>query len=491
MRRARILAAILAGLLSSSFAQISDTYEDRLHGFRVKLPEGWRVSIIGGLPVFSKQHCYIAVGAVAHEGSLKTVAQQLIRDLKRIQLGQPRLAYRTIPQGVQVVGEGLEFPYALDPLAVLRMESLPNRYNLVGVLLKGQKVALAVLFFFPEETPASIRKEMGELVRTLEFLPASKRVKWKAVTLHDSYLGMPMAVVHVPEDCSVQSSPIRQGAKYIFRYEVKRDDFFYRLDALDILTSLVGVGGTSTLTYNGSSVPLEGAVVIRTPEEAEQAILALWQAETGRQWTVKDRRVRQEKTQPPPRPLPVPGEAKAWNIAFIAESEALERVAFVNLSTFTAIQYDPLVSSGSHQATFTISVAQYPKQKREAFLGIVGGIMTSVQGNPKWAVAAFEEFTRTNIEINERLRQKLEEQREERSRMARAWTNALSDQTYIRDPETGEVFKVHKRVWDVNNFWRDPIFGDIIGTIGKDTKLGEILREKGWKVMDESLSGFP
>lgn len=40
------------------------------------------------------------------------------------------------------------------------------------------------------------------------------------------------------------------------------------------------------------------------------------------------------------------------------------------------------------------------------------------------------------------------------------------NQTYIRDPNTGEIFRVHKRVWDTDQFWRDPTFGDIIGTIG-------------------------
>lgn len=482
---------LMVGLLGVGLAQSDEYLVDRLHGFKVRLPEGWRCTMIEGMPVFYKQHAFVVVGGVAYQQSLKEVGQKLVQNLRKIQLNQPRLAFRPIPQGVQIVGEGLGYPYAFNPLAVMEDDSLPKQFSLVGFILKGKEVALLVLFFFPNDASTTLRKEMGELVRTLEFLPAARRVKWKTVVLDDPYLNMPFGTLHVPEGYTVEGTPFRQGAKYMYRYEVKQGDFITRMDSLEIQTSIVGGGGMSVLTYNGRSVPLEAGVVLSRPEEAEEVILMVWQVETGREWKVTRRQVRERNLPPSPFPLPPASERKSWGISLTAESGDLERIAYIRADFFTAVQADPLVSSGSHQTMLMVDVSQYPKQKREAYQGIIVGIANSFRANPQWAIAAFAEFTQENKRINKQVREMLEQMREENSRMARAWANALSDQTYIRDPESGEVFKVHKRVWDTNNFWRDPVFGEIIGTIGKETALGKLLREEGWKVMDESLSGFP
>lgn len=479
------------GLIGVGTTQTGDYFVDRLHGFKVRLPEGWSCSIIGSMPVFSKRHCFVVVGGVTYKESLKEVAQKLTQHLGKIQLNQPRLAFRAIPQGVQIVGEGLGYPYALNPLVVLEQSPPPQRFGLMGVLLKGNQVALIVLFIFPEDASDALRNEMRELVRSLQFLPASSRVKWKEHILEDPYLGVPYASLHAPEGYTVEGHPFRQGAKYYYRYEVKQGNFVARMDAVDINTSIVGYSAVSQLTYNGKSVQLEAGIVLSSPEEAEQVLLSIWQAETDREWRVTQRKVQEREAPSSPVPWAVPGERKRWGIALTAESGELERTAYMLVDVSTAIQADPLVSSGSHQTQLTINMAQYPKQKREAYQGIVAGIVGSVRANPEWALRAFAEFTKENQRINQRVREMLGQLREDNSRMARAWANALSDQTYIRDPENGEVFKVHKRVWDTNNFWRDPTFGDIIGTIGKETKLGDLLREKGWKVMDESLAGFP
>jgi len=87
--------------------------------------------------------------------------------------------------------------------------------------------------------------------------------------------------------------------------------------------------------------------------------------------------------------------------------------------------------------------------------------------------------------------QMLREEQEFNSRMARAWTNALSDQTYVKDPETSEIFRVHKRVWETGEFWRDPVWGNILSGVERGSELERLLREEGWRPLQQSLEGFP
>jgi len=498
MLRKTLAVVLLTGAVGMALAQTSNSvWVDRLHGFKVRLPEGWGVSIIGGLPVFRKDHNFIVVGATPYEQSLKEVAQKFIRTLRTIQLEQPRLAYRTIPQGIQVVGEGLGYPYALNPHVIMGLTPAPTRFSLVGLVLKGQKLALTVWFIFPEDVPASIRKEMGELIRSLEFLPANQRVKWRVHTLHDPLLGMPIATLHVPEGYTVEGGPFRQEAMYLYRYEVKHTEFVLRMDAVKlvtyVVTSMGTTNGSSVLMYNGASGPMAAPIVLRTPEEVEALLLALWQKETGNEWRVVHRRTTPQPDLPSSAPS-LPGSVadnKRWQLSLTAESGDKMRSVQGMLQIATTQQPDPVAASLLNQVYLYLVLMEAPKAKREWYESIAAGIASSVQVDVGWSLAAFEQFTRTTKEINKQVQEMVGRMREDNSRMARTWANALSDQTYIRDPESGEVFKVYKRVWDTDQFWREPVFGTIIGTIGKETKLGELLREAGWKVMDESLAGFP
>jgi hypothetical protein len=497
MRKTRIFIGLLsAGLLVVGYTQSSNEVVDRLHGFKVRLPEGWAISTSSGLPLFYKEHCYVMVGATTYKGNLKEVAQQLMRDLRQIQRGEPKLAFRAIPQGVQIVGEGLDYPYALNPEVVFDPSPKPQRFNFVGLLLKGKQVVLSVLFFFPEATPESTRKEMVEVVRSLEFLPASQRVKWKPVTIRDPMMGMDIGTIHVPEGYEVEGGPLYHRDQYLHRYEVKQGNFFCRLDYVDLKckthSSAFGVDASTTLIYNGRDTTFPVAAQVNDPKDVEELLRAIWQAETDREWSIKERRVRETKAPDVGIPMPMPTQRRSWAIDLLAESGELVRYASANVRVSSSVDASYTSATSYHSVGMMMLVAQLPKQKLEALIGIAAGIRTSVRLNPKWVLAALEEFTRIQKELNRMVLGMLRDQREFNSQMARAWSNALSDQTYIRDPESGEVFKVYKRVWDTDNFWRDPVFGNIIGTIGKETKLGELLREKGWKVLDESLSGvFP
>ncbi|MFN3472344.1 MAG: hypothetical protein ACK4ZR_07070, partial [Aquificaceae bacterium] len=68
----------------------------------------------------------------------------------------------------------------------------------------------------------------------------------------------------------------------------------------------------------------------------------------------------------------------------------------------------------------------------------------------------------------------------------------LSDQTYVKDPQTNEIFRLHKNSWETGDFWREPVFGDaILKGVERDSKLEELLKMEGWRRLTESLEGFP
>jgi hypothetical protein len=50
---------------------------------------------------------------------------------------------------------------------------------------------------------------------------------------------------------------------------------------------------------------------------------------------------------------------------------------------------------------------------------------------------------------------------------------------------------VHKRVWETGEFWRDSLWGDILGGVERGSELEELLKEKGWRQLKQSLEGFP
>jgi hypothetical protein len=138
-----------------------------------------------------------------------------------------------------------------------------------------------------------------------------------------------------------------------------------------------------------------------------------------------------------------------------------------------------------------VHMFQSPKDRTEEAGGIFAGISNSLHFSTQHALSAWERVIEENQELNRMVMQMLNEEREFNSRMARAWTNALSDQTYVKDPETGEIFRVHKRVWETGEFWRDPVWGNILGGVERGSELERLLREEGWRPLQQSLEGFP
>lgn len=284
--------------------------------------------------------------------------------------------------------------------------------------------------------------------------------------------------------------PCRQGTKYWFRFAMQKEQFLLRLDLLDLanmmLSTPFGGNATSVITLNGQSAQMAQPVFVQNTDQIVEVIIALWQAETGQEWKVVEKRLTPVSLPSPGNiPLVAPSQQEAYRVSLIAESGDLLRMADGDVTNHVS----QLSGGPMQQLGYMLYVSQCPKQKKQALRNILTGVLSSLAVNPNWSMSTLEVFTQTNKELNDMVREMTSKHQEFTSQMARAWSNALSDQTYARDPQTGEVFKLYKRVWDTDNFWRSPVFGEILGTIGQETDLGKLLKMEGWRTLQESLSG--
>jgi hypothetical protein len=119
------------------------------------------------------------------------------------------------------------------------------------------------------------------------------------------------------------------------------------------------------------------------------------------------------------------------------------------------------------------------------------GVLLGIQWNPEWPVREAERSRAISRMQTEMVLEVTRKAQEFNTWMSRSWTNLLSDQTYVRDPTTAEVFRVYKRSFDEGTFWREPVFGGIVGGVERGGRLEEVLQSAGWRRLEESLSGLP
>ncbi len=474
---------------------------DLLHGYEVQVPSGFSVFCSKGLTVLEKDHLYVAIGAAKALQGLPALTQTIVRQLRHVGGPGAQFYSRQTPRGIEIVGEGLTPPFFLRPILAVSPKPLPERYRFLGTLFPGQSSVVLTFFWIPEEGEGSAAlDEAREAVASFRFLPASARVPYKEVTLLDPQLGLPFGVLHIPTTATVQGGPFRQGEKYFYRYEVREGAGFYRTDFLDLHTSVVMGGGASMLVYNGQSLQVQ-PMLLQRPEEFYPVLLELWQQETGQPWQA----VRDTSFLAPVfslgAPTPVPVQQQRWVGKLEARSGQKTRTAFYDLT----ISYGATgMGSGQYTLQAMLRVLEYPQAQKARYEGIFTGVYTSLQPSPEWSLRAYQAFSRTVAENNRRLQEWLRQRQTSSSysgsggsddfssEMARTWSSALSDQTYVRDSESGEVLKVHKKVWDEGGFWKEPTFGGVYGTVERGSWVEDELRQQGWRPLQESLSGtFP
>jgi len=97
----------------------------------------------------------------------------------------------------------------------------------------------------------------------------------------------------------------------------------------------------------------------------------------------------------------------------------------------------------------------------------------------------WQEFKKTHDYIKRLHREEMTAEQVFQEEMARGLCNILSDYTYVRDPETGEVFHIQD---EAQEYWRHEE-GEILGIAEGEIEPAE-LESMGWHRLQVRLEGF-
>jgi hypothetical protein len=489
------------GLLAYSQEIFEGPAKDTLNGYTAEIPLGWKARNSEYGLIFSKGANFIVIRGKKTTDQ-RTIASLLVEESKRTSpTGSIQTAYKKTSNGFVLYIEDAGYPYYLeDPANVPFMFQmpLPRNYQVVHYVLSQKTVSLIVSLYLPRDREV-YKEEIVKILSSFAFLPPNERISWRYAKIVEPMNGMTAALMPVPDGFNFSGSVIKQGTNRWFIYSLRRSDgSAIRMDLVDVNSGAIytGFGGNAytVLTINGSSSQQPNFICIRGFDDAVALVVGILNAIGEGRWSKvweKEFPISKEelKQSTPSVPGSVPIRAKG--AVLLSSDRGIER--FVSISLFGTYRQSPsYVATGIDcSANMTLTSVQAPKGKLREVNGIASGVYSNIRINPEWGIFAYEEFTKTNIQINRMVRQMQKDSQEFNSWMSKSWANVLSDQTYVRDSSTGEVFRLYKKSWETGEFWREPVFQDVIlGGVKEGSKLQELLQMEGWKKLEESLGGF-
>jgi len=150
-----------------------------------------------------------------------------------------------------------------------------------------------------------------------------------------------------------------------------------------------------------------------------------------------------------------------------------------------------IIVPGKYSLIATISIAGVVNEagsleELEEVEGIANGIFSSLHLNPEWFLQNLKIQSKLSQMQFEAFVESFREEEEYRHKTAEAWANALAEETYVRDPDTKEVFRLDDTLGE---YWRSEI-GDVIMSLPAGELDEGLLKAYGWKKMEVSLEGW-
>jgi len=514
------LSCLILGLgLLSAQGLPSDAIRDLLHGVKGPIDQ-WSYKFRRGLLIFQHKANYAYLIVKRETGNLET-AQQKWKTLAAQFYGQtPAYSLVQKPEGPALVASNLPFPHGLDGYAAINAglsgQSYPRVMRETTYFLAQAGGGYHIVSIIEPAQGASRTAEALAYYRRLSWIPPAQRVSWQEKPFMDFETGQAIGVIHIPQGFDYQGGIIKHGNTRMPAYQVYKGEQIIRVDHITLQTQTLqtGFGGNavSILTINGQSFQLANPILPGNPQEVAHFLVNLWQEETRRAWQLEAverrslppqvaERFRQTQFQAQQylMAMGLQSQGDAYRVVLRARAGNLIRIADAQVNALYSYQSGWSSASTMGTLTLTISVIQTPAAAEEWTLGVAGGIASSLYIYPKATITALQRWSQDNQRQNQWLRDQYRQkgsstsatsnQDDFNSWMSRSWTNALSDQTYVRDPQSGEVEKVYKPSWDESLFYRDPTFGYTIGGVEQGSRLQEELQQSGWYQLQESLSG--
>jgi hypothetical protein len=491
------------GLFAYSQEILEGPAKDLLNGYTAEIPLGWKARNSEYGLIFSKGANFIVIRGKKTTDQ-RTIAGLLLEESKRTSpTGYIQTAYKKTSNGFVLYIEDAGYPYYLeDPVNVpfMFLMPLPRNYQVVHYVLSQKTVSLIVSLYLPRDGEV-YKDEIVKILSSFAFLPSNERISWQYAKIVEPMNGMTAALMPVPDGFNFGGSVVKQGTKRWFIYSLRRSDgSAIRMDLVDVNSGALstGFGGNAytVLTINGSSSQQPNFICIRGFDDAVALVVGILNAIGEGRWSKvweKEFPISKEELAISQSVPTIPGSVsiRAKGAVLLSSDRGMERL--VSISLFGTYRQSPsyVATSINCSANMTLTSVQAPKGKLREVSGIASGVYSNIRVNPEWGLFAYEDFLKTNKDLNRMVMQMQKDSQEFNSWMSKSWANVLSDQTYVRDPSTGEVFRVYKKSWETGEFWREPVFQDVIlGGVKEGSKLQELLQMEGWKKLEESLGGF-
>jgi len=491
------------GLFAYSQEILEGPAKDTLNGYTAEIPLGWKARNSEYGLIFSKGANFIVIRGKKTTDQ-RTIAGLLLEESKRTRpTGSLQTAYKKTSNGFVLYIEDAGYPYYLeDPANVPFMFQVPvpRNYQVVHYVLSQKTVSLIVSLYLPRDGEV-YKDEIVKILSSFAFLPPNERISWRYAKIVEPMNGMTAALMPVPDGFNFSGNVVEQGTKRWFIYSLRRSDgSAIRMDLVDVNSGAVstGFGGNAhtVLTINGSSSQQPNFICIRGFDDAVALVVGILNAIGEGRWSKvweKELPFSKEELAIMQRIPSAPGSVpiRAKGAVLLSSDRGMERLVSINLSGSYGQNPSYFATSIDCSAGMILTSVQAPKGKLREVSGIARGVYSNIRVNPEWGIFTFEYFVKINKELNRMVRQMQRDSQEFNSWMSKSWANLLSDQTYVRDQSTGEVFRVYKKSWETGEFWREPVFQDVIlGGVKEGSKLQELLKMEGWKKLEESLGGF-
>ncbi len=489
-----LVSLVVLGRLGGAGPALAAETVDRIHGIAYPERPGWVLRVGPEGFVWTDRRRFVhwrTLPPAARDPQAAIMAWARERGVVDPRAG---VVWRRFGDILALRARGMPFPAMLANYVDLRQ--LHAAYDEIALIEPTPEAVVVLSILAPEGSSPEAIDELIAFARAIRALPQHERIPARKETFFDLETGQPAGWVHIPQDAVLRGGILPQGSKRVPVLEIRSPNVLVRLDAVDVNVSVVqspfGAQGQVLLIVNGQSALWPGFVRLASASDFAAFLCSLWEMETGTRWQLE----RLAEVPPPDvgaRALIQPSGSHSLRLSFelLAHGGTMQRRAFVDGFSVAGGDASPWAASSQLSANLSVFLYEAAPRAWDIATGIAQGIVNSLQLDAQAARAAAERWHAEQKQINRWVQDWLAQRREERSRNATAWSNLLSDQTYVRDPATGEVSRIAKPSWAEGSFWREPIFADsIIGPLREGSALETLLREEGWRRLEESLEGF-
>jgi len=496
---------------------------DPLHGLSIKLYPGYYLKIKSYGIVISDYEVVIILRLLPNQ-SLQEITSLIIKEAQLFSAANQDLLFKTADNEATFL-----INYAKHPSFITE---IPNEianilYETIYISKNIKGKTLLITIFIPKDYSEEARKKIIDIIESIKITKPT--IEWKYQEIYDPVSGIGVSRVHIPSNFNFQWNLVQSTVGSTLRdfiFSLSGNNSIFRKDYVLIQSASFQMGffnnSTSTLIWNGKQFYYQGFYYPQSEMDTIQLVINLWQQETGIPWQLKNyytinfhpfNRIQYNYYQMILSMMPPQYIMPNYIYTFLIEAQFNERIRKALISAnITTMPYS-MYSMSLEICLIDTLLSEYDK-----IIPIFFGFSTSIGFNSQWIQYEAQrqnnfsrqqnqmvlEMNRRNRELNESFMKTLyqnnqstsfseilREGEEHNSWISRSWSNALSDQTYLRDPDTGEVFKVDKKSYEDGSYWKDPVSDTIIGNVERNSKLEENLYLEGWKRLEQSLSGLP